>query len=119
MIDIKPFIAEQLSPIGAVELSYSGNFRVLPLIVMTETGNEAEVVIQNTDCVSRITVQLDIYAETAAETERIAVDVNRAMTSKGFRRSFSKAIYDEDKPRRCMRFTCGIDEAAGRILTIN
>ena len=119
MIDIKPFIAEQLSQVAAVELSYNGNFRTLPLIVMTETGNEAEIVIQNTDCVSRITIQLDIYAETAAETERIAADVNSAMTSKGFRRSFSEAVYDEDKPRRCMRFTCGIDEVAGRILTIN
>lgn len=118
MIDIKPFIAENLKALAMVELSYHDNFRTLPVIVMTETGNEAELVIGNADRVSRITVQLDIYAETALEAENIALKVNGILTSKGMRRSFSEAIYNEDKPRRCMRFVCGVDEAAGRILSL-
>ncbi len=118
MIDIKPFIEEKLKEICPVELSYNDNFRVLPVIVMTETENEAEVILSGRERISRVTVQLDIYAEAAAETENIGLNVNGILTSCGFRRSFSESIYNEDKPRKCMRFTCGIDEVSGRILTL-
>lgn len=118
MIDIKPFIAEKLKAIAQVELSFHRNFTVLPVIVMTETGNDAQIVLNNTDRVSRITLQLDIYAETVGKTEEIARQVNETMTASGFRRSFSELITDEEKPRRCIRCTCGVDEAVGRILTL-
>ena len=118
MIDIKPFIAEKLKDIAKVELSFHNNFSVLPVIVMTETVNEAHIVINNSDRVSRITVQLDIYSETAKKTEETAQRVNEVMTAGGFYRSFSELITDEEKPRRCTRYTCGVDEAAGRILAL-
>lgn len=118
MIDIKPFVAQLIGTAAAVELSYHPDFRQLPVIVMTETGNQAEVVLEGADRISRITVQLDIYADTASETESIAAQVNAVLTAKGFKRSFSEAVYNEDKPRRCMRFICGVDEAAGRIVAV-
>ncbi len=118
MIDIKPFVAEKLKSVARVELSFNDCFHSLPVIVMTETGNEARIVIGDSDRVSRITVQLDVYAGTVRETEEVACRVNSVMTGTGFRRSFSELITDEEKPRRCMRFTCGIDEANGRILTL-
>ncbi len=118
MIDIKPFVAEQLKDIAAVELSYNDNFVTLPVIVMTETENESVAVIENRERISRVTIQLDIYAETAAEAEAKAVKASNILTAKGLRRVFGESIYDDDKPRKCMRFTCGIDEVSGRILAI-
>lgn len=118
MIDIKPFIAENLKDTAQVELSFHHNFSVLPVIVITETGNDARIVLNNSDRVSSITVQLDVYADTVSETEEISREVNETMTARGFRRSFSELITDEEKPRRCIRYTCGVDEAAGRILKL-
>ena len=118
MIDVKPYAAEKLKDIAAVELSFNGGLRTLPVIVMTETGGSAEVVIQNSERVSRYTLQLDVYAETMEEAEEIAAQVSSTMTKAGFRRNFSESVYDEDAVRRCMRFICGIDEVSGRIVAI-
>ncbi len=118
MIDIKPYVAELLKEVAPVELSFNENFCSLPVIVITETENEAQVVINNTDRVSRITIQVDIYGENAKATEEIAVNVSALLTAAGFIRSLAESIYDEHKPRKCMRFRCGVDEAAGRILTL-
>ncbi len=118
MIDIKPYAAGILKGIAPVELAFNGNFRTLPVIVISETENEAQVVLNNTDRVSRITLQLDIYGENAGTVEEMAVTVSDVLTAKGFRRAFAESIYDEDKPRKCMRFRCGVDEAAGRIVAL-
>ena len=85
MIDIKPYIAEILKDIAPVELSFNENFRTLPVILITETENDARVVINNTDRISRIVIQLDVYGEKAESTEKMAVSINNALTEKGFR----------------------------------
>ncbi len=118
MVDIKPFIAEQLKNLGTVELSFNDSLNSLPVIVLTETENRAETVIENCDRISRITIQLDIYAENFEKAEAIAVEASGILTARGLRRGFSQTITDERVPRHCMRFSCGIDEASGRILTI-
>ena len=118
MIDIKPYAAEKLKDIAAVELSFSDGLRTLPVIVMTETGGNAVETIGNAERVSSYILQLDVYAEEMSEAEAIAAQVSSAMVSAGFRRTFSESLYDENAMRKCMRFTCGVDEVSGRILSV-
>ncbi len=118
MIDIKPYAAEQLKNIAAVELSFTDGLRTLPVIVMTETGGSAVETIGGCERVSSYTLQLDVYAQEMSEAEEIAAEVCSAMAAAGFRRTFSESFYDENAMRRCMRFTCGVDEVSGRVLSL-
>ena len=118
MIDIKPYAAEKIKDIAAVELSFYDGLRTLPVIVMTETGGSAAEVIGNRERVSSYTLQLDVYAETMRRAEELAAEVASTMSEAGFRRTFSESLYDENAMRKCMRFTCSIDEVSGRILKI-
>ena len=101
-----------------MELSFYDGLRTLPVIVMTETGGSAAEVIGNSERVSSYTLQLDVYAETMSRAEELAAEVASAMSEAGFRRTFSENLYDENAMRKCMRFSCGVDEVSGRILKI-
>lgn len=116
MLDIKPFIAEKLAGTAAVEPSYYDGEKKPPLICISETENSSEIVINGEDRVSRITVQLDVYAQTAGELEQLAAAVNGKMLAAGLSRSFSETLYGEDLPRKKMRYSCRVDEIGKRIL---
>ncbi len=118
MIDIKPYAAEKLKDIASVELSFHDGLRTLPVIVMSETGGSAVETIGNSERVSSYIMQLDVYAETMSQAEELAAQVASAMTAAGFRRTFSESLYDEYAMRKCMRFSCGVDEVSGRILSV-
>lgn len=118
MIDIKPYAASRLEALARVELSFPKSFGTVPVIVITETDNEAAAVVGNADFISKITIQLDVYGETAEQTEEIAVKANGLLTAAGFRRSFSETVYSEKYPIRRMKFTCGVNEVSGRILSL-
>lgn len=118
MVDIKPFLGEALGELAPIELAFNDNFVSLPVMVITETENRSEVILSNNERVSRISVQLDIYADTAEDAEELSRQVNAVLISKGFKRSFSATIYDEKYPRRCLRYDCGVDEVEKRILTL-
>lgn len=117
MLDIKPFIAEKLEGAARIELSFSDNEKTPPLICLSETENSSEIVINGEDRVSKITVQLDIYARTAGELEQLAAEVNRSLLTAGLTRSFAETIYGEDLPRKKMRYSCRVDEIEKRILS--
>lgn len=116
MLDIKPFIADKLENVARVELSYSDNEKSPPLISISETENSSEIVINGEDRVSKITVQLDIYAKTAGELEQLATEVNKRLLTAGLTRSFAETIYSEEVPRKKMRYSCRVDEVEKRIL---
>ena len=118
MIDIKKYIAELIEDIAPVELTFSDTENDTPLICISETDNSSEIILSGRDRVSRIVIQLDLYGENAFETESMAVLVNERLVSKGFRRSFSQLILNERRARRCLRYTFGIDETQGRILSL-
>ncbi len=118
MIDIKPFAAEKLEKIAPVRLSFGQTARTLPVICLTETANSAEIVLDNRERVSRITLQVDLYAKTPAETEELALRASDTLIGAGLSRVFSQLLTDGDLPRMCMRFSCGVDEADGRILRL-
>ncbi len=118
MIDIKPYAAEKLKNIAPVELSFYDGLRILPVIIITETGGSCVETIANAERVGSYTLQLDVYAKEMSEAENLAAQVSAAMTAAGFRRTFSESVYDEQARRKCMRFTCGVDEVSGRIMRI-
>lgn len=118
MVDLKPILAEKLGDLAAVGLSFGKTGRKLPVLILTETGNSAQIVLNGRERVSRVTIQIDVYASSAKETEALAASVNERLTGMGLRRSFSQLLTDGDVPRRCMRFTCGIDEVSGRTVSI-
>lgn len=118
MIDIKPFVAEKLGGIAETALSYPQTEKVTPLIVVSETENTSQLNICGSEILSAVTLQLDVYADTAEAAESTAAQVSGIMISLGFRRSYSALFTDGRKPRRCMRFRAGIDSAGGRIYTV-
>ena len=118
MVDIKPQIAALLENKAEIGLSYNRNENRLPFICLTETDNSARIVINGSDRVSSIVIQLDVYGETPKQTEELAAEVSALLTGKGGKRSFSQLITDEKVPRRCMRFTFFADEAEGRIVSL-
>lgn len=116
MLDIKPFIAEKLTGTAAVELSYTDGEKTSPLICLSETENSSEIVINGEERVSKITVQLDVYAQTAYELEQLTAEVNGKLIAAGLTRSYSETIYGEKLPRKKMRYICRVDEIEKRIL---
>ena len=118
MIDIKREIAAILTDIAPVELSFSDMENDVPLICISETGNSSEIALCGEDRVSRITLQLDLFGGTAEATEAMAVLVNQRLMEKGMKRSFSALIMGEKRIRRTMRYTFGLDEATGRVLSL-
>lgn len=118
MIDIKRELAGLLEDIAPVELSFSDFENSVPLICISEMGNSSELVLCGEDRVSRITFQLDLFGGTAEATEAMAVLVNKRLTERGMKRSFSALVTGEKRIRKAMRYTFGIDEATGRILSL-
>lgn len=118
MIDIKPLLAEELEEFAAVELTFGRTERTLPLITITEMGNRSEAVFSGKERLSRITLQLDVYAETAQEVESLSVIASAILIGRGLKRTFFELDMSEEVPRGIMRFSCGVDEADGRILSL-
>ena len=118
MIDVKPFIAGTLSDIADVELSFPDIAEELPVITLSETGNDALAVLSGKDRYSVITLQLDVYAEDALTVTQLAGQVNSRLAALGMKRSFSQLITDGKFPRMCMRYRFGVDEANGRVVTV-
>lgn len=115
MIDIKPLVTEKIKHLARTELSFNKSIRTLPLIVITETENVNLENYEGTERTSRVTLQLDVYAQSVQEAGEISEKVSEILTACGLRRIFLQMITDEDKPRCCMRFTCGVENVSGYI----
>ncbi len=118
MIDVKPFIARLLGGVVDVELSFPRLAEELPVITITETGNDAAVILGGKDRYSVITLQLDVFAGDALTVTTLAGQVNSRLTELGMKRSFSQLLTDGKFPRMCMRYRFGVDEATGRVVTV-
>ena len=118
MTDVKPYIARLLSDIAGVELAFPACPERLPVIILTETGNDVSVILSGRDRYSVITLQTDVYAEDAQTVTALAVQVNERLAALGIRRGFSQLITDERYPRMCMRYRFGVDEVSGRVVAL-
>ncbi len=118
MIDVKPYIAGLLGDIADVELAFPQCPETLPVITLTETGNDVSVILSGKDRYSVITLQTDVYADDAATVTQLAVTVNSRLSALGIKRSFAQLITDEKYPRMCMRFRFGVDELTGRVVSL-
>lgn len=118
MIDVKPSVAALISDVADVELAFPKKPEQLPVITLTETGNDALVILSGADRYSVITLQTDVFAGDPETVTLIAEAVSSRLSAKGIKRTFSQLITDEPFPRMCMRFRLGVDELTGRVVTI-
>lgn len=117
MTDILPVIAGLLENIAPVELSFYNGCMSLPVITLSLLDNSSAVILSGRDRYSRISVQIDVYAESEKAAQDIAGEVNDVLAQKGIKRSFCSLITDEYKPRVCMRYGFGLDEVTGRTVS--
>lgn len=117
MKDILPDIAALLETAAPVELAFYNGVQKLPVITLSLLDNSSAVILSGKDRYSRVSIQVDIYAETEKNAQDIAVEVSDILAQKGIKRSFSRFITDEHTPRVCMRFHFGLDELTGRIIS--
>ncbi len=118
MVDVKPCIAQLLGDIADVELDFPERAGSLPVITLSETGNVSSVILGGKDRYSVITLQIDVFAETPAQSQQLAAQVNAVLADKGLKRSFAQLINDERFPRTCMRYRFGIDEVTWRTVSL-
>ncbi len=110
MKDLIPYAAEILAPTGAqIELSYNDISAEIPLIVLSEINNIAEIITEDTEQFSSISIQIDIYHFTEEKARNLGINVSDIMTKAGFRRSSSQMITENELKRYMLQFDCGID----------
>lgn len=118
MTDILPFISGKLSAVARVELQFPDAKTTLPVIAITEAANTSSVVLNNTDRLSDITIQLDIFGggKTPAETMELAVSADKIMAVIGMRRISANLICEAGgKWRKTMRYRGLVDEISGYV----
>lgn len=110
MKDLIPYAAELLAETGAqIELSYNDISAEIPLIVLSEINNSAEIITEATEQFSSISIQVDIYEFTEQKARNLGIEVSDIMTAAGFRRSMSQMIPENNLKRYMLQFDCGID----------
>lgn len=111
MHDLLPYIARKLKDGGIenVELSFSGAAAHLPLTVLTEVTNSAAIVADGTEYFSRISVQLDVYAENKKTVRETAQKISKIMTASGFNRGAVFFMPENSLERQMMTFSCNAD----------
>lgn len=116
MIDILPYVAELLAPTNAqFELSYNGITANIPLIVISETDNRADIIVDGADVYSGIAVQLDCYHYDDERVRSLAIAASGYMTTAGFRRSSFSALPEQNLKRITMTFAASVDEISKRL----
>lgn len=114
MKDLLPLVAEKLSPIAQVELSYNGINAELPLIILSETDNMAAIIADNSEWASSITIQVDCYHHGEKAVKDVALKASEILTSCGFRRTIGQLLKEDNLDRYTMQFNCVVD-AVNRI----
>lgn len=111
MHDLLPYIAQKLKAGGIdnVELSFNGIQTKLPLVVLTEVTNSAAIVADRTEYFSRISVQLDVYAENKKTVRETAQKISEIMTASGFNRGAVFFMPENSLERQMMTFSCNAD----------
>ena len=77
----------------------------LPVVTFYEQKNiEAERVDNGHEYLSDVAYQIDVWAKTPEETNRIALIVNDTIRSIGLKREFSTDLYSDGIHHKSMRF---------------
>ena len=113
MIDLHPILAELLSPIARVELSYPDTKARFPLITITELSSISEVILDGEERLNTVSWQIDVWDGDGQQKRcaELATKASKAMIQAGFSRYFSQVMRDPNIPERvCMRFRGSLDE---------
>ncbi|MBO6302668.1 MAG: hypothetical protein J6N15_09550 [Ruminiclostridium sp.] len=117
MIDIIPYVAELLEPLGAqIELSYRDTEVTFPLIVLTTVSNAPQI-LDKVEYFTRIIVQVDAYTLDKGETVRLAQQIDDIMREHGFRLSNAFPLTEGELERYQMSYNCSLDFSHTRIIT--
>lgn len=122
MIDILPFLADQLRAVCRTQAQFPDIKASFPVMTLCEIGNSADTVLDGEDRTSAVEIQIDVWdnGKTAAECKQLASEVNAVMTRLGFRRYFGNEVPDPAVAQRyTMRYRGVIDEKNGMVYTNN
>lgn len=113
MLDLLPYIAEVLAPLGVrTELDYQDvGDTELPLLILSEVGNTSDVIYNGTEKLSGISIQIDVYALDVESVNKTAIDVSDAVIRAGFRRTYTQTGNDGELRRKVMQFEAAVDNA--------
>ena len=77
---------------GGVTMDRPEKFTKLPALSYYEINNSPAETADDTEYFSAVNLVIDIWAESHAEADRIAIEVDKAMTEIRFRREFSRDV---------------------------
>ena len=109
MIDLKEEVYEKLAECDIdVVYFYPKNFNELPVVSYYEIEN-ADSGYCESEIISDISFQVDVWAKTAAEVSEICLNVDEKMSEIGFRREFSQEMNGNDVQRKTMRYSAKVN----------
>ena len=117
MIDVLPYVAELLAPLGAqIEPCFRDTFVTFPLIVLSRPSYNPTI-SDKTEIFKRILVQVDAYTLDKSDTDTLAQQIDEIMLANGFKLSNSFPATEGNLEREQMTFTCNLDYN-NRIMTM-
>lgn len=108
MINLKPQILKKLKEISNVEVSYfyPQNWAKLPAISYYEVDNSVANRADDEEYSSNIAIQIDVWAKSASQCSKLAIQVNEKMEMLDFTRTLAVDLFEQDTKtyHKSMRF---------------
>lgn len=112
MVDLHPILADMLSDVARVELSFPDAKADLPLITLTELSSSSDLILDGEERLQGTDWQIDVWdsGDTPEHCEQIAFKVDKIMIAAGFTRYFGQQLRDPAIPqRKCLRYRGQLD----------
>lgn len=110
MVDIIPLISEKIKDLGVIELEFKKFDKSRPLIVLTEINNTSDLVVDGTEVINNIDIQIDVYYidDLPIKVNEVTTEINKRLLAVGFIRKSSNLIKDENYIRRVSTFSANV-----------
>ena len=96
MMDWKPVLLEALQGLNArVAAVFPRADLALPLVIVADEDGSVAAQADGRPYLEEYRLAADVYAETQAETEALACQVDAALSALGLRRTLQQDLYDE------------------------
>lgn len=106
MVDMNQPIAKILEGIARVELEFPDTKAKFPVITITEINNKSDYEVENTELISDITYQVDVWdnGKNRKLCEDISTEVSKALTKANFTRILGRGFKDPSGLHRKMMY---------------
>ena len=110
MVDLNRPLAQLLKPIARVELEFPAIDAAFPVITLTEVANVTNYEVENVECISDITYQVDVWdnGKTRERCEQLSAEVSRVLTANGFTRTLGRGMKDPSGLHRKIMYFKGL-----------